>query len=564
MGWLFALALVATPLFTKPARAASASPVATPGASPAPLSADESALRSLIASGTLATLGCPSFIDRRPSVDKFYSDGHYALAWLSSGQPTVQARAMIDSFKNASLKGLNPDDYDALRWDSRLAKLQSAKPPSPADAMDFDLALTVTAMRYLSDLRVGRANPQHPEFALTIGTDQYDLPTYLRNRVITSSDVATAIDQVEPPYAGYRRAEVALAGYLQLAKAGDGPPLPAPDKGVRPGQTYPAMALLARRLHQLGDLPQTVDVPMGSTAYSGEIVQAVKKFQVRHGLDTDGILGKGTIARMNQPLSLRVLQLDLTLERYRWIPPTFPQPPIVVNIPEFELRTLRRQPAPFLSMRVVVGKAFQHKTPVFAQDMRYIVFRPYWNVPFSIVRGEIIGKIRRDPAYLSANNFEVVDSHGQVVTDNQVSESQLQGLNSGALQVRQKPGPTNSLGLLKFIFPNSYNVYMHGTPATELFARARRDFSHGCIRLQDPAALAAWVLRDRPDWNMDRIRATMNGDQTVQLQLTKPIPVLILYSTAVVEPDGEVSFFDDIYGDDADLEKALAVACPHS
>ena len=564
MGWLFALALVATPLFTKPARAASSSPVPTPSASPTPLSADESALRSLIASGTLATLGCPSFIDRRPSVDKFYSDGHYALAWLSSGQPTVQARAMIDSFKNASLKGLNPDDYDALRWDSRLAKLQSAKPPSPADAMDFDLALTVTAMRYLSDLRVGRANPQHPEFALTIGTDQYDLPTYLRNRVIASSDVATAIDQVEPPYAGYRRAEVALAGYLQLAKAGDGPPLPAPDKGVRPGQTYPAMALLARRLHQLGDLPQTVDLPMGSTAYSGEIVQAVKKFQVRHGLDTDGILGKGTIARMNQPLSLRVLQLDLTLERYRWIPPTFPQPPIVVNIPEFELRTLRRQPAPFLSMRVVVGKAFQHKTPVFAQDMRYIVFRPYWNVPFSIVRGEIIGKIRRDPAYLSANNFEVVDSHGQVVTDNQVSESQLQGLNSGALQVRQKPGPTNSLGLLKFMFPNSYNVYMHGTPATELFARARRDFSHGCIRLQDPAALAAWVLRDRPDWNIDRIHATMNGDQTVQLQLTKPIPVLILYSTAVVEPDGEVSFFDDIYGDDADLEKALAVACPHS
>jgi L,D-transpeptidase YcbB len=402
------------------------------------------------------------------------------------------------------------------------------------------------------------------EFALTIGADQYDLPTYLRNRVIASSDVATAIDQIEPPYAGYRRAEVALAGYLQLAKAGDGAPLPTPDKGVRPGQTYAAMALLVRRLHQLGDLPQTVDIPTGSTAYSAEIVRAVKKFQGRHGLDTDGILGKATIARMNQPLSLRVLQLDLTLERYRWIPPQFPNPPIVVNIPEFELRTLRRQPAPFLSMRVVVGKAFQHKTPVFAQEMRYIVFRPYWNVPISIVRSEIIGKIRRDPAYLSTNNFEVVDNRGQLVTDNQVSESQLKGLSSGALQVRQKPGPTNSLGLLKFIFPNSYNVYMHGTPATELFALARRDFSHGCIRLEDPAALAACFLRDRPGWDINRIRATMNGDQTVQVELTKPIPVLILYSTAVVEPDGEVSFFDDIYGDDADLEKALAVACPHA
>src|SRR5262249_9819561 len=288
--------------------------------------------------------------------------------------------------------------------------------------------------------------------------NQYDLAGYLRNRVIASTDVASAVDQVEPPYAGYRRAKVALAGFLQLAKAGDGEPLPLPAKGVRPGQTCPALAVLARRLRQLRGLPPTAAIPPGWRANSEPIVQAVKSFQYRHELDTDGVLGKGTVARMNQPLSLRVQQLDLTLERYRWIPASFPNPPLVVNIPEFELRSMRRQPAYFLSMRVVVGKAYQHKTPVFAHDMRYIVFRPYWNVPISIVRNEIIEKIRRDPTYLSEKNFEVVDARGQLVTDNQVSEDQLREMYSGALQVRQKPGPTNSLGLIKFIFPNSYDV----------------------------------------------------------------------------------------------------------
>jgi murein L,D-transpeptidase YcbB/YkuD len=195
--------------------------------------------------------------------------------------------------------------------------------------------------------------------------------------------------------------------------------------------------------------------------------------------------------------------------------------------------------------------------------MKYVIFRPYWNVPLSIQMNELVPKIRKDPNYLAANNYEVVDGQEQVITDGTVTSAILENLRDGELFIRQKPGPKNALGLVKFIFPNSYNVYLHSTPAPELFSRARRDFSHGCIRVQDPAKLAAWVLRDKPGWDLANIQAAMNGDQTVQVNLDRPIPVLIIYTTAVVEPDGQVHFFNDIYGYDKKLEQVLASGYPY-
>ncbi|MGC2275682.1 MAG: L,D-transpeptidase family protein, partial [Candidatus Binatus sp.] len=331
-----------------------------------------------------------------------------------------------------------------------------------------------------------------------------------------------------------------------------------------PGSTFAAMPQLVARLSQLGDLPSSAGVPANSTTYGGAVVDAVKHFQHRHGLDTDGVLGKGTVSELNVPLKMRVLQLQLTLERYRWIPPDFPEPPIIVNIPEFQLRTMRRQPASYLTMRVVVGKAMRTQTPVFAQNMKYLIFRPYWLVPTSILRNETIPKTRRNPDYLAANGFEVVDGNGNIVPSSPASDDVIDGLRSGSLRVRQKPGPKNALGLVKFIFPNQYNVYLHSTPEPELFSRSRRDFSHGCIRVERPADLAAWVLRDRPEWTMDKIQAAMNtGPDNVQVNLKNPIPVLILYSTAVVDPNGEVRFFDDIYGYDKSLNRVLTNGPPY-
>jgi L,D-transpeptidase YcbB len=250
--------------------------------------------------------------------------------------------------------------------------------------------------------------------------------------------------------------------------------------------------------------------------------------------------------------------MELVLERWRWLPTEYQESPIIANIPEFRLRAYDEQFRTMLTSNVVVGKAYRHETPIFVSKMRYVIFRPYWNVPTAIQRNELIPKIQRNPDYVAEHQFEIVDGGGSVVTDGAVGADVMRGLRSGAYTIRQKPGPKNALGLVKFIFPNNYNVYLHSTPEPELFSRARRDFSHGCIRVENPAALAAWVLRNKPDWNPDRIRATMNGDaDNVQVDLDQPIPVLILYSTAVVEPDNEVHFFNDIYGYDASLEKAL-------
>lgn len=521
-------------------------------------------LGSLIAAGRLSDLRWPNFTDYKADVKKFYDSGSDSLAWIQSSQPSPQALAMIQLFKQASLKGLNPDDYDAARWDARMAKLQPAgSPPSDSDRAHIDLALTVSAMRYISDLRIGRVNPQHFKFGLDVGPKKYDLPELIRTQMLTAADVPALIAKDEPPYEGYRRAEDALATYLKLAGAGDAPSVPIPQKGVRPRMSYPGLPQLVARLRQLGDLAPEAATPANPTIYEGAVVDAVKHFQRRHGLETDGVLGKDTLTQLNQPLSYRVRQLELTLERYRWIPLDFPEPPVVVNIPEFRLRTLRKQPAEYLTMRVVVGKAMRTQTPVFADNMRYLIFRPYWNVPSSIQRSELVPKAQRDPNYLEDHGFEVVNGSGVVVSDGSMSDSVMSGLRSGALSIRQKPGPKNALGLVKFMFPNPYNVYLHSTPQPELFARARRDFSHGCIRVEDPVALAAWVLRDKPEWTVDRIRAAMNGPTSVQVNLTKPVPVLILYSTAVVEPDGEVRFFEDIYGHDASLVKVLASGYPY-
>src|ERR1700730_5382383 len=347
---------------------------------------------------------------------------------------------MIRLFKEAAQKGLNPEDYDASRWDGRLATL-AASDSHPSDSVlaHFDLALTVCAERYLSALRIGRVDPKHFNFDLEAEPKRYDLAEFLRSKVIQAREVGAMIASVEPQYEGYQRAEGSLAAYLKLAAQGDGTPLPLPVKSLHPGDTYSEMTPLVSRLRQLGDLASDAAAPAGTTIYQGAVVDAVKHFQQRHGLQPDGVLGKETITQLNVPLSQRVKQLQFTLERYRWIPENFPLPPIIVNLPEFPLRTTRRQPAPFLDMRVIVGKAYGHQTPVFADYMRYLIFRPYWEVPLSIQFAELVPKIRKDPNYLADHGFEVVTSSGMVVTDGAVSDDILSKLRLGSLTIRQKP-----------------------------------------------------------------------------------------------------------------------------
>jgi murein L,D-transpeptidase YcbB/YkuD len=283
-------------------------------------------------------------------------------------------------------------------------------------------------------------------------------------------------------------------------------------------------------------------------------------------LRPDGRLDAQTVKALNTPLSFRVRQLQLTLERWRWLPHEFTEPPIVVNIPEFHLRAYSTigEGEVALTMNVIVGKAFGHKTPIFAENMQYVVLRPYWNVPPSIQRSEIVPAIQKSRDYIAKKGFEVTTNSGEVVTSGDISDDVLAQLRAGKLAVRQKPGADNSLGLVKLIFPNSYNVYLHSTPAQQLFAQARRDFSHGCIRVEKPDELAAWALRNNPGWDVARVREAMkSGKDNQRVNLAKPIPVFILYGTAIVDEKGEAHFYDDIYGLDADLDKVLAKGYPY-
>ncbi len=571
-GMLFTLPLVALTLLygcntgsTANARSQSQTS-AQPAAAPQQLSPEgQAALGAIIQAGNLPELRWPDFSDYGKLVKEFYDSYGNSLPWVRGMEPTPQARQIIAILLQAGQKGLSADDYDGPRWSARLAKLKpTASQPSEADAVQFDAALTVCAMRYISDLHIGKVNPKHFDFGLDVQAKKYDLPQFVKADVVDAPDVAAVLAQVEPPYPGYQRTIQALHAYLQYAKEYNGQPLPPAAKTIAPGDSYSGVAQLAQFLHLVGDLPADANVPADATVYQAPLVDAVKHFQGRFGRTADGKITSQTFADLNTPLAARVRQMQLTLERWRWLPIGLHAAPIVANIPEFRLRAYDENFNVALTMNVVVGKAYDHNTPVFEDRMQYVIFRPYWSVPYSIAKAEFIPKIVRDPDYLEKKGFSVVDSRQQVVTSGIVSADVLQQLRAGKLFIRQNPGPKNSLGLVKFIFPNDYNVYMHDTPEQVFFSKTRRDFSHGCIRLEKPADLAVWVLRGNPgNWDMARVRAAMNGDAPQQVNLARPIPVLIVYGTVIVTEDGTVHFYDDIYGHDATLQKVLDKGYPY-
>lgn len=522
-------------------------------------------LRQYVAEAALSDLRWPNFSSYKADVERFYELSGYSPVWVSDDTPLDSATSAIRILENAAEKGLDPDDYDGPRWAGRLGHLRPAVlQPSAGDIIRFDLALTVSLMRYISDAHKGKVDPKLFHFGIDTNRKQCDLAQVLFERVLHARDVRSALEKMEPQLPEYWRTQKALRTYVSSAREDSNEPLPMVKKPVEPGDPYPGLVRLRQLLLRLGDLPPAARETTISQTYEGDLVLAVKRFQERHGLDPDGRLGKSTLKQMNIPLSYRVRQLQLALERWRWAADQFPRPPIVVNIPEFRLRAFNNLNQIELEMKVVVGSAYRRQTPVFVSSMTHVILRPYWNVPSSILRAELLPNIAKDSLYLAKNDYQVVTSGGEVVNSDRVAEEMFAELRAGKLAVRQVPGAKNALGSIKFIFPNDYNVYLHGTPAKSLFLRSRRDFSHGCIRVEKPEVLAAWVLRDRPEWTLDRIREAENGENSLRVNLATPIPVLIVYGTAVVRESGEVCFFEDLYKHDAALEEVLDHGYPYS
>src|ERR1700723_290456 len=504
----------------------------------------------------------PNFSDYQTIVATFYDDRNYEVAWTRDGAPTGASLAFIQQFQDAAAKGLIPEDYDAPRWADRVQALKSKS----ADAISlFDVAMTVNVMRYISDLRVGRVNPSRFNFEVPVQDKKYDLAEFVSDNVVDATDVPKLIAGVEPESDDYRKTEQALTRYLDLAKRQQqegAEPLPTVIKTVSVGDSYPAVGALLTRLQLEGDAAEDATLSSAtSTVFNATLSAAVKSYQHRHGITEDGKLTAQTIKSLNVPMTDRVAQLQDSLERWRWLPEPYLHARLMVNLPEFVLRGYDPDHKLDFTMRVVVGQVMgQHETPVFTHMMKYLVFRPYWNVPVDIARKELVPHIATNHGYLASKNFEVTNNKGVVLADYTAKE-----VSQGEVMVREKPGPKNSLGLVKFMFPNQYDIYLHSTPAVSLFERTRRDFSHGCIRVQKPVDLAVWVLEGQGgDWDLDKVQEAMNsGPDNKTVSLKTPLPIVIFYLTAIVAEDGQVNFFDDIYGYDSEMQKVFEKGPPY-
>ncbi len=487
----------------------------------------------------------------------------YSAVWADgSGRPDGDARDARDLLNAAADEGLDPADYYLEPLKRLMALLATESPASLKDRARFDVTLSAGMLRYFHNVHLGQIDPR------TIGlrfdpptVDPHDFVALLRS-ALAEHRVRETAAELKSPWAQYDAMRAMLARYRTLAADAaleTPPPLAAT---VHPGESYDGVGSLYRRLLAFGDLPAGTPPPSDPARYDGSLVDGVKRFQVRHGIDPDGVIGARTFAALRVPLSWRVRQIELALERLRWLPDLNGQRLIIINIPMFRLWAWDSLPpsrVPSFGMNVIVGRALNTRTPVFIETLRDIEFRPYWNVPRSIVRNETLPAIERDPDYLRRQQMEIVRGNGDNAVPEGVTAEAIAELRQGTARVRQRPGPGNALGLVKFVFPNEENVYIHGTPAQELFARNRRDFSHGCVRAEDPIALATWVLADQPEWTRERIVAATEGASTVRVNLADPVQVILFYSTAAVIPEnGMMGFADDIYGQDALLDRALA------
>ena len=552
-------------------------------------------LQAVLGSPQMASLKWPDISDVLPQVQQFYNDRNFEVAWTRDGKPTDQATRLIQLFGDAAKKGLLPDDYDGAHWAQRTQQLQGHTGDGDAIAQ-FDAAMTVTAVRYLSDLHFGRINPQSLNFDIDVPARRasFDLPTLMNEQLVDAGDVSTVVASVEPQNPMYQKTEEALPHYLELAsqQGTQAQALPAVGKTISPGGSYPAIAQLAQRLALERDGPAT---QASGTTYTPELSQAVQHFQNRTGLMPDGKLSQGTVDALNVPMSARVLQINDALEKWRWLPDNFVKPRVLVNLPEYYVRTYNPGGDMAFKMKVVDGQAKDgHDTPVFVRTMRFLIFRPYWNLPPSIVKKDLLK--HASGSYMESHGYEVTDSSGKPVTGWSAAD-----LEHSRYMVRQKPGPKNSLGLVKFMFPNEYDIYLHSTPEMNLFDLAERDRSHGCVRLNDAEKMADWVLNGQGDWTTDKIHAAMYGapdsggdagsgndknsdkggekastdpdsgtsstfgdlHDNKQVNLQNQLPVVITYLTANADEDGTMHFFADMYGYDKDLEASLAKGRPY-
>ncbi len=493
------------------------------------------------------------------TASRFYEARGFQPIWIAGGAPTPAAARLLEALQEVETHGLDPRAYHVGPIARRLAAWGSAAGPAGIGAaVDTELLLTDGFLLCGAHLLSGRVDARSIDSEWIAAPRARDLLPALV-AVAAGDDPAGVLRSLAPPQPGYERLRGALAGLRRIAAAGGWAPI-GDGPALREGARDERVTRLRRRLQVTGDAPLTFATD--DDLFDVDLADGVRSFQARHGLDADGVVGRRTLAELDTPVGDRITQLRVNLERWRWLPEDLGRRHLRVNIAAFDLVAMA-DGRPELSMRVIVGRPYR-RTPVFSDRMSYLVLNPSWNVPMKLAVEDKLPEIRKDPGYLVAQGITVLSGWGadaRVVDPGSVDWTSL-GRGNFPYRLRQEPGPLNALGRIKFMFPNPFDVYLHDTPSRGLFSKTDRDFSSGCIRLEQPLQLALWVLAPDSGWTRERLETALATGREQTVRLPEPVPVHLEYWTAWVDEDGTEQFRRDLYGRDSRVAAALDEAPP--
>ena len=461
-----------------------------------------------------------------PLLSCFYERWGYEPAWSREGALRPAAGELLSALAAAGDHGLRAEDYRT----AALRRLASAGPGDAGATADLDLLLSDAFLTFAAHLRDGKVNPEALYRDCALDHDETDLAAVL-DEALAQDRLRAALASLAPPQREYELLQEALSRYRRIALRGDSEPVP-PGPNLRAGDQGERIAILRARLAAEADADEPVAPAESPDLFDAPLEEAVRRFQQRRGLEEDGVAGPATLAELNQAAADHVRQIEVNLERWRWLPHELGERHVLINIAAFRLDAFEDGRS-VLDMRVIVGKPYT-RTPMFSSAIGSVILNPSWNVPRSIVP-EVLARARKDPSYLQREGFEMLPGP----------------------RLRQKPGPRNALGKIKLVFPNRFGVYLHDTSAPALFGSTLRTFSHGCIRIEKPFDLAVWALRDDPRWDADAIREGLEAGRERSVPLPHKIPVHVAYWTAWVGDDGTLRLGRDVYQRDDELARLL-------